>query len=71
MTIASGLAHFNLGAFILASIVTRGGRFALTAALLKRYGPAVQEQVEKRLMLFTGLGVAALVGAVVAVRMLG
>ena len=71
VTIASGLAHFNLGAFILASIVTRGGRFALTAALLKRYGPAVQEQVEKRLMLFTGLGVAALVGAVVAVRMLG
>ena len=71
VTIASGLAHFNLGVFILASIATRGGRFFLAAALLKRFGPAVQEQVEKRLMLYTGLGVAALVGAVVAVRMLG
>lgn len=71
VTITSGLAHFNLGIFIAASIVTRGARFTITAALLKRFGPEIQAQVEKRLMLWTGIGVATLVGAFVAVRMLG
>ena len=39
VTIASGLAEFNLGTFILASIVTRGARFFLlagTAAPVRR-----------------------------------
>lgn len=71
VTITSGLAHFNLGVFVAASAVTRGGRFFLTAWLLKRFGPAIREQVERRLALYTGLGIAALVGAVVAVRVLG
>ncbi|MFX6424169.1 DedA family protein, partial [Acinetobacter baumannii] len=38
VTIASGVAHFDLPTFILASIVARGGRFFVTAALLRRFG---------------------------------
>ncbi len=51
VAMASGLAHFSLWQFVVASIVTRGGRFALTAFLLKRYGPQIQERIEKNLVL--------------------
>lgn len=68
VTITSGLAHFSLPVFIGASIATRGARFMLTAFLLKRYGAVVQEQIEKRLMLFTVIGAAALVAIILAIR---
>ncbi|MBS4075993.1 DedA family protein [Ameyamaea chiangmaiensis] len=51
VTIASGAAHFALGPFLLASIVTRGARFFLEAALLYRFGPPIRAFVERRLTL--------------------
>jgi membrane protein YqaA with SNARE-associated domain len=60
ITIAAGVAHFSFWQFILASMLTRGGRFFLTAFLVKRYGPAVQHQVEKNLVLW-GAGAMVLV----------
>lgn len=71
VTIASGLAAFNFPVFIAASVLTRGVRFFAVAYLIKRYGPAVQEQVEKRLYLTTGVLLALIVGALVVVRFLG
>ena len=71
VTIASGLAHFSFVTFLWASVVTRGTRFFLTATLLKYFGPAVREEVEKRLTLYTVIGLVVLVGAVVLVRMVG
>jgi membrane protein YqaA with SNARE-associated domain len=71
VTIASGLAHFSFVTFLWASVVTRGARFFLTATLLKYFGPAVREEVEKRLTLYTVIGLVVLVGALVAVRYLG
>ena len=38
---------------MLASILTRGARFFLVAALLRRYGEPVREFIEKRLTLVT------------------
>jgi membrane protein YqaA with SNARE-associated domain len=55
VTIASGIAHFNLGVFILASLLTRGARFFLVAALLLAYGPPVRDFIERRLTLVTSL----------------
>jgi membrane protein YqaA with SNARE-associated domain len=49
VTIASGLAQFDLAMFIAASIVTRGARFFLEAALLQRYGEAIRPFIEKYL----------------------
>lgn len=68
VTIASGLAQFNIGIFVLTAIVTRGARFFLIAALLRRYGAPIQEFIEKRLTLVGLAFLAALVGgfAVVA-----
>jgi membrane protein YqaA with SNARE-associated domain len=55
VTIASGIAHFNLGVFILASLITRGARFFLVAALLRAYGPPIRDFIERRLTLVTSL----------------
>jgi len=70
VTIASGLAAFSFPVFLGASIATRGGRFFLEAWILKRWGPAMLAQVEKRLAVWTGIGLVVLVGAVVLVKLL-
>jgi membrane protein YqaA with SNARE-associated domain len=54
VTIASGLAHFNLAIFIAASVVTRGARFFLVAGLTKKFGPAIEPFIEKQLYWITG-----------------
>ena len=70
VTIASGLAHFSLITFIWASILTRGVRFFLVAGLLKYFGPAIREEFERRLALYSTIGVVLLVGIIVAMKML-
>lgn len=49
VTIASGIAEFSLPIFIAASVVTRGARFFLVAAVVKRFGPAMLPIIERRL----------------------
>ena len=56
--------------FVLASIITRGGRFFIEAALLKRYGEPIREFVERRLTLVTTALVILIVAGFVAVRYL-
>ena len=70
VTIASGVAHFDIAAFAFASLVSRSLRFFLLAALLWRFGPPVRDFIERRLMLVTSLFAAALVGGFVALRYL-
>ena len=70
VTIASGAAHFDLFTFVWASIVTRGLRFFLVAALLWKFGEPIRAFIEKRLTLVTSLFVIALVGGFVAVKFL-
>ena len=68
VTIVSGAAAFNFPLFIAASIVTRGARFFIVAALLRVYGAPVRGFVEKRLTLVTTLFVAIVVAGFVIVR---
>ncbi|NJC40603.1 membrane protein YqaA with SNARE-associated domain [Brevundimonas alba] len=70
VTIASGLAAFSFPVFVAASVVTRGARFFIEAWVLRRWGPAMLAQVEKRLALWSVIGIVVLVGAVVAVKLL-
>lgn len=70
VTIASGAAHFSLGVFILASIVTRGIRFFLIAGLLWRFGAPIRDFIEKRLVLLTWIFFIGLIGGFVVVRYL-
>ena len=70
VTIASGVAHFNLAWFIGASIVSRSLRFFLVALLLWWFGDAARNFIERRLVLVTTLFAVALVGGFVALRYL-
>jgi membrane protein YqaA with SNARE-associated domain len=60
VTIASGIAHYAFGMFVVLSVITRGARFFLTAVILKRFGPRMLEIVEKRLLSVT-LGLVGLI----------
>lgn len=66
VTITSGFADYNLLAFIVLSIITRGGRFFAVAFVLHRYGPVAREQLEKRLGFWTMVALAVLVAGIVA-----
>ena len=70
VTIASGAAHFDLFTFVWASIVTRGVRFFLVAALLWKYGEPIRAFIEKRLTLVMWTFLIVLVGGFVAVKFL-
>jgi membrane protein YqaA with SNARE-associated domain len=68
VTIASGLAGFNVGIFIVASVVTRGARFFLVAALLRYFGSPIRTFIEQRLTLVTTSFAVAVVLGFVALR---
>jgi membrane protein YqaA with SNARE-associated domain len=71
VTITSGFAGYNIWLFVLFSIITRGGRFFLTAVVLNRYGDWIRARIERHLGLFVAILVAALVaGFFVAFRMI-
>lgn len=70
VTIASGVVHFNLLAFGLASLASRSLRFFLLALLLWRFGDPVRAFIERRLMLVTSLFAAALIGGFIVLRYL-
>ena len=71
VTITSGFAGYNIWLFVLFSIITRGGRFFLTAVVLNRYGDWIRARIEHHLGLFVAVLIAALVaGFFVAFRMI-
>ena len=70
VTIASGAAHFDFATFMVASLVTRGARFFLLAALLRRYGEPIRRFIERRLGLVTGALAAGIVGGFLVLRLL-
>lgn len=70
VTIASGAAKFNFWVFMAASVVTRGARFFLVAALLRYYGTPVRDFIERRLTLVTSLLAAGIVGGFLVLRFL-
>ncbi len=68
VTIASGAFGMDLGAFVIACLLARGGRFLIEAALIWRFGEPIRAFVEKRLALVS-LGVfVALIAFFVLVK---
>ncbi len=61
VTITSGMAHFNFSLFVLGSVITRGSRFFVLAALLRYSGAPVRDMIESRLTLVTTLIVVSIV----------
>jgi membrane protein YqaA with SNARE-associated domain len=61
VTITSGFAGYNIGLFVLFSVISRGTRFFVLAFLLHRYGDRARHIIEKQL----GLWASALAAVVV------
>jgi membrane protein YqaA with SNARE-associated domain len=60
ITITSGVFHFSIWQLIVASVISRAGRFFLVAGLIRAFGPKVRPFLEKHfdkalLMVFVGL----------------
>lgn len=70
LTITSGALHFDLLIFTLASVVSRGLRFFLVAALLWKFGPPIRDFIEKRLTLVLTVGLVILIGGFVVLKYL-
>lgn len=70
ITIAAGAFHFDLAHFTFASVIARGMRFFLVAALLWRFGTPIRDFVEKRLKLVTTAAVVLLVGGFAVLKLL-
>lgn len=70
ITILSGSTGLSLPVFIAASIIARGLRFFLVAALLWKFGAPIRDFIERRLALVFSAGVVLLVGGFAMVRYL-
>ncbi len=68
ITIMSGWTGMPLSTFIITSLIARGLRFFLVAALLWKFGSPIRDFIEKRLGLMTVLFVVLLFGGFYLVR---
>lgn len=67
-TIASGIFNIDFVIFVLASVISRGLRFAIVAWLLKRYGVLAKDFINKYFNLLTILFLLLLVGGFLLVK---
>lgn len=70
ITIMSGWTGMPLATFVATSILARGLRFFLVAALLWKFGAPIRDFIEKRLGLVTTLFLVLLFGGFLVVRYL-
>lgn len=70
ITILSGSTGLSLPVFMAASVVARGLRFFLVAALLWKFGPSIRDFIERRLGLMFTAAMVLLIGGFAAVKLL-
>jgi membrane protein YqaA with SNARE-associated domain len=68
ITIASGVTQLDLATFNIASVLSRGARFFLVAALLWRYGPPMRAFIEANLGILTTAFFVLLLGGFLALK---
>lgn len=69
VTIAAGAAAFNFPAFMGASLITRGARFFLEAALLRSFGESARNFIENRLGLVTATVAVLILAGFIALKL--
>lgn len=70
ITILSGATGLSFPVFVMCSVIARGARFFLVAALLWKFGEPIKSFIEERLGLLFTLAAVALVGSFFVVRLL-
>lgn len=68
ITIMSGVTQLNLGVFMVSSVIARGLRFFIVAALLWKFGAPIRDFIERRLGLMFTLFVVLLAGGFYVVK---
>lgn len=71
ITILSGSTGLSLPVFIISSVIARGFRFFLIAALLWKYGAPIRDFIERRLGLMFALFVVILLAGFWAAKFVG
>ncbi len=61
VTITSGMAHYSLFWFTVLSVITRGARFFILAALLGRYGVQIRGVLDPHLNAVAAISVAVII----------
>ena len=69
ITIASGVTHLDFTVFTVASVLARGGRFFLIAALLWKWGAPMKVWIEKNLGWLSVAFVVLLIGGFYALKL--
>jgi membrane protein YqaA with SNARE-associated domain len=64
VAIASGLAHYNFGLFMIASTIARSSRFFMLAGLIYYFGEPIKEFIERYLSYVMVGGVLLIVGTI-------
>ncbi len=70
ITIASGVTNLDFATFSVASVLSRGARFFLVAALLWKFGPPIREFIELHLGKLTLIFFVILIGSFVLIKYL-
>lgn len=70
VTITSGFAHYDLFWFVVLSFITRGARFFLLAAVLRRYGVSIRTVLDRHLNVVAGIFAAIVILGFVAFKYL-
>ncbi len=69
-TVFSGVMHYSLPLLIVASVLGRGFRFYVVAAIIRIFGPTVKPFIEKHLEWCFVLGTALLIGGFIGIKYL-
>lgn len=69
ITIASGVVTLDPMVFTIASVLSRGGRFYVEAALLWKFGPPIRDFIEKKLELLSIVFVVLLFAGFAAIKL--
>lgn len=70
VTITSGVTRLDFLTFFLASLLSRGLRFYIEAALLWKYGDKVKKHLEGNLVLFSCLGIGTILIGFVLLKLI-
>jgi membrane protein YqaA with SNARE-associated domain len=69
-TIAAGTCGVPLAPFVLGAVLSRGGRFFLVAGLVRRFGPAIREKIDRYFDALALAFVILLVAGIVVLKVL-
>jgi len=67
-TIAAGVAEINLTVFILASAISRSARFFLVGGLIRVFGPAIKNFIDRYLNVLSIIFVVLLIGGFILIK---